>query len=154
MVSRNKRSPVKSLKNIRIGRSRRQRSPAKPHLVGASSVLSSIRRKISKCLSKFTRTVTLSSHKGCRKLNKTRIHRKEEGEENALNSNSNSTPNSNSNWELQQGQFWKWMKAFEEENNRRRHWHKWRPSHIFPKFPKIHFLSFTTPLGLLHVHTH
>ncbi|XP_054800597.1 uncharacterized protein LOC129304816 [Prosopis cineraria] len=71
MVSRKKRTPVKSIKDCRNGRSRRQKSPVK-HVVTASSVLASIHRRLSKFFSRFARIGTPNSHKGYKILKKMR----------------------------------------------------------------------------------
>ncbi|XP_028764687.1 carboxy-terminal domain RNA polymerase II polypeptide A small phosphatase 1-like [Neltuma alba] len=82
MVSRRKRTPVKSIKDSRNGRRRRQKSPVK-HVVAPFSVLASIRRRLSKFFSRFTRTGTPNSHKGYTKLKK--MHSKEQHCEESLN---------------------------------------------------------------------
>ncbi|KAK4271754.1 hypothetical protein QN277_020397 [Acacia crassicarpa] len=73
MVSRKKRTPVKSIKDSRNGRRCRQKSPVK-HVVVASSVLASIRRRLSKFFSRFARTGTPKGYKKLKKFHSEERH--------------------------------------------------------------------------------
>ncbi|KAI4332454.1 hypothetical protein L6164_017362 [Bauhinia variegata] len=71
MVSKTKRTPVKSIKDRRGGSRRsRRKSPIKHVVAASTAVLASIQRRISKLFSKWSRLGTPNRHKGYKVLTK------------------------------------------------------------------------------------